>query len=49
MGQRIAGKQIRSILIIEDPAGPQKAKIVKKIHSGPYMKTWLLIYLPCTY
>ena len=55
MDERIAGKQDRPSLIIEDPSGPPPPpQIAQNIHVGPYMKNWfsncfplLNIYLHC--
>ena len=56
MGGRMAGKQARPSLIIEDPPPPPRAPEIaqncsKKSHFGPYgiMKNWFSIVFPHTY
>ena len=48
MGERIAGNQARSHLIIEENPPTRARQIAKNVffsHSGPYMKNWLIVSL----
>ena len=49
MGERIAGKQDRPSLIIEDPPqGPLNSpKYLFYLHFGSYMKNWFSNCSPC--